>query len=129
MCGSVRLEYTLTMRIRPRQSNAVRDSVVDAAVDLYVDWREESRTAAAAYEAWAEAQPADRALAFAAYVAALEQEELSARCYAGAIAAVTALLARDARTATERAFESPSSRSPWRPSPVYGGYEPADERT
>ncbi len=109
MRGSVRLAYTLTMRIRPRQSHAVRDPLVDVAVDLYVVWREESRTATAAYAVWAEAQSGDRALAFAAYVAALEREELSARHYAGAIAAVTVLLGRDGETATERACESQSA--------------------
>jgi hypothetical protein len=53
----------------------------DEFVECYVCWREESATVRTAYEHWVSVEPADRALAFAAYSAALDREERAARDY------------------------------------------------
>jgi hypothetical protein len=56
--------------------------LVDAAIDAYVDWREESAEVWDAYERWAHAPDVDAAGAFAAYRAALDREESASRAYA-----------------------------------------------
>jgi hypothetical protein len=55
--------------------------LVDEFVDSYVGWREESVAARNAYEAYTGQHGDDRALAFAAYQAALDREERAARAY------------------------------------------------
>jgi hypothetical protein len=52
---------------------------------MYTDWREDAAAAAEAFYQWSVAPPADTALRFAAYVAALDQEESAAAVYAQAI--------------------------------------------
>jgi len=54
---------------------------IDEFVECYVCWREECATARTAYEHWVSVEPADRALAFAAYSEALDREEHAARDY------------------------------------------------
>ena len=63
------------------QGRTAADHLVDAMLDVYVRWREECLTVAWAYESWAGAQWQDKALAFDAYVAALEREQLAAASY------------------------------------------------
>jgi hypothetical protein len=50
----------------------------DAFLENYVCWREASEAARAAYERWRGGERRDRSLAFAAYKAALDQEEHAA---------------------------------------------------
>jgi hypothetical protein len=55
--------------------NDIRDTVIDDVMDAYVEWRQESAEVERAYQRWSTAAPADTALAFAAYVAALDRED------------------------------------------------------
>jgi hypothetical protein len=59
----------------------VRPDVIDRLIELYCDWREECAEAHAAYERFSSAAADNRALAFAAYTAALDQEAAAARSY------------------------------------------------
>jgi hypothetical protein len=62
------------------ENNAGRDW--DACLmDVYADWREETSALEDAYERWSSAPEADRALAFAAYKAALDREEQASIVY------------------------------------------------
>jgi hypothetical protein len=47
----------------------------------YVRWREGCEAVRGAYERWVGVEERDRAVAFAAYHAALDQEERAARAY------------------------------------------------
>ncbi len=58
-----------------------RTRLVDAIMDRYLTWREESAAVAALYERWARAPREDRADAFAAYLVGLEYEEHAASAY------------------------------------------------
>ena len=60
-------------------------TVVDAAVDAYVSWREACAEAREAYGRWESALKADRMLASCAYLAALDREEIAAHVYAAAM--------------------------------------------
>lgn len=51
-------------------------------------WREECAAVASSYENWSRAESGDRALAFSAYVAALDREELAAASYRRLIAEI-----------------------------------------
>jgi hypothetical protein len=62
----------------PARAPRPRD-LTDEFLDGYVSWREECIALEGAYELWRYAQPRDRTLAFAAYLAALEREEQAAR--------------------------------------------------
>jgi hypothetical protein len=62
--------------------------LVDALIDHYVSWREECAAVASSYENWNRAESGDRALAFSAYVAALDREELAATSYRRLIAEI-----------------------------------------
>ena len=87
------------MSIRTRLPHSVHPDVrarlVDTAMDRYIDWREQSAAAVEAYETWGSAPHAQLPLAFAAYRAALEQEECAASVYARAIEALERLLQRE----------------------------------
>jgi hypothetical protein len=67
-------------------TSVVEVALIDAAVDLYVDWREESAAVRRAYRRWVDAAGIDRRAAFAAYVAALDQEERAGTRYAQVLA-------------------------------------------
>ncbi|HTU87223.1 MAG TPA: hypothetical protein VMF57_16710 [Solirubrobacteraceae bacterium] len=67
-----------------RSSSAVTSSIsklIDAVMDGYVGWREESVAVDAAYREWVRAASAWRALAFEDYCAALDREERAASEY------------------------------------------------
>jgi hypothetical protein len=53
----------------------------DALADGYATWQEESGAVAESYRSWNCADRADRWLAYAAYLAALEREERAASAY------------------------------------------------
>jgi hypothetical protein len=55
---------------------------VDELLEHYVSWREECITVEHSYEGWTAADRGEGALAYAAYLAALDREEHAARSYA-----------------------------------------------
>jgi hypothetical protein len=65
-----------------RRMVAIHGALVDATFDAYLEWRERSAAAQEAYAGWRDALKADRALAFAAYTAALDREERASVAYA-----------------------------------------------
>jgi hypothetical protein len=67
-------EYTVGIHIR-------RD-VVDRLIELYCDWRTVCAEVQAAYERFLDSEPVDRAMAFAAYSAALDREQCTSEAYA-----------------------------------------------
>jgi len=66
----------------------VDEQLVDAAIDAYVDWREECAEVWDAYKRWARATTSDAAGAFSAYDAALEREECASHAYADRMARI-----------------------------------------
>jgi hypothetical protein len=67
--------------------------MVDEAMDAYVDWREECVRVWDAYHGWLTAVRADAALAFRAYLAALDREERASEVYAGLISELDSVVA------------------------------------
>jgi hypothetical protein len=63
----------------------VDDLLVDRMIDLYCDWRTACAEVRAAYDRFCRACASDRALAFAAYAAALDREQSACENYAGQI--------------------------------------------
>jgi hypothetical protein len=55
--------------------------LIDAVMDGYVSWREESAAVEEAYRTWRGAPPAQRSIAFEDYFAALDREEQAASKY------------------------------------------------
>jgi hypothetical protein len=68
--------------------------MLDDLRDGYVDWRESARAVADAYARLSVASGPDRALWFAAYTAALDQEQNTAAAYAEAVTDVERWLQR-----------------------------------
>ena len=60
----------------------IRPELVDRMIDLYCDWRSESAAVEAAYQRFSDAAGSERAVAFAAYMAALDREESACASYA-----------------------------------------------
>jgi len=56
-------------------------ALIDAVMDGYVDWREESAAVELAYRRWRQAASRDREPAFDEYLAALDREEQAAGEY------------------------------------------------
>jgi hypothetical protein len=52
--------------------------LIDALIGHYVSWQEECAAVASSYENWNRAESGEEALAFSAYLAALEREEIAA---------------------------------------------------
>jgi hypothetical protein len=72
---------------RPRRNASFFEAaLVDAAVDSYVDWREESAAVRRAYRDWAAAERIERPGAFAGYIAALDREARASTRYAHVLA-------------------------------------------
>ena len=69
------------MRRHPLRRFRKRRDKVELAVDAYVAWREECVALRAAYLAWRRARAVEAALAFDAYEAALDREEIAAEAY------------------------------------------------
>lgn len=65
------------------------DVLVDRLIELYCAWREECSAVRAAYDQLSAAEAADRRLAFAAFLAALDREATAARVYAEQITHVS----------------------------------------
>src|ERR1700737_5195545 len=62
--------------------SSLRKRMIDEAMDAYVEWREECIRVWDADRLWLSAERVDAALAFRAYVAALDREERAAEVYA-----------------------------------------------
>jgi hypothetical protein len=58
---------------------------IDALLERYILWREECRAVSLAYSDWDHSERADRHLAYASYIAALDREEHAASSYAAQI--------------------------------------------
>ncbi len=56
--------------------------LIDRLLEFYCAWREECAEVHAAYQRFSDASVPDRALAYAAYVAALDREDAAALMYA-----------------------------------------------
>ena len=92
--------------IRSEQNRAV-----DEVIDAYVDWRQECITVSEAYQRWRSAAREDGALAFRAYLAALDREERAAEVYARLLSALEARVRTAATTETgDRAPDSSARR-------------------
>lgn len=63
-------------------STHIPPELIDDLMEVYVEWREECLALNYAYERWADGPVADREMAFAAYLAALEREEQASAVYA-----------------------------------------------
>jgi hypothetical protein len=63
-------------------SAEIRPDLVDRMIELYCDWRTGCAGVRAAYERFRDASRSDRVAAFAAYVAALDQEQSACELYA-----------------------------------------------
>lgn len=74
---------------------AVRPDLVDLMMDLYCDWRTECAQVQAAYERFSRASRSDRALAFAGYTAALDQEQAACEAYAEQLWLITSHIIGD----------------------------------
>jgi hypothetical protein len=68
-----------------RQVSFMQLALLDAAEDAYADWLHESFGVERLYGRWSDAARGERALAFAAYAAALEREERAAAVYADTV--------------------------------------------
>ena len=60
-------------------------ALVDQVLATYVEWRETTDAVADTYGRWSAAPTSEQALRFAAYIAALDQEQTAAAVYAGSI--------------------------------------------
>jgi hypothetical protein len=70
---------------RTKTRTSVRQRLVDEAIERYVDWREACAAVRHAYEQWVRAPKHERPLSFAAYRAALDQEEAAATLYGAVV--------------------------------------------
>jgi hypothetical protein len=59
----------------------LRERLIDAFVESYLEWREGCEDLERAYQRWTGSAPLDRDLAFLAYHAALDREEKAAHVY------------------------------------------------
>jgi hypothetical protein len=93
------------------ENNAGRDWGA-CLMDVYADWREETSALEDAYERWSSAPEADRALAFAAYKAALDREEQASIVYRNHLRRISSPEARvpPQASALARAVRRSSSR-------------------
>jgi hypothetical protein len=63
-------------------AHSKRSRLIDEAADAYFEWREQSAAVEDAYRRWSIAASSETRVAFAAYVAALDREELASSFYA-----------------------------------------------
>ena len=71
----------------------IRPDLVDRMIDSYCDWRTGCAEVHAAYDRFCRAAPGDRALAFAAFAAALDREQCACESYAAHVRLLQALCA------------------------------------
>jgi hypothetical protein len=63
-------------------SRTALDTLIDATLDAYVEWREECVAVDRAYRRWSASSSDGSALAFAVFVAALDREQRASNAYA-----------------------------------------------
>jgi hypothetical protein len=81
------------MRTSPRRSGGIRvdtaawpvPALIDQALAAYIDWREATRAVTDSYDRWCTAAAIENTARFAAYGAALDQEQTAAGAYADSI--------------------------------------------
>jgi hypothetical protein len=69
-----------------------RLQLADEAFESYLEWRDAASAASATYRRWAEAEPCERAAAFADIAAALDREQQAATRYGALLHETGALL-------------------------------------
>ena len=69
------------MKLKRSPVESPPSTLIDAVMDGYVAWREESAAVEAAYRDWQAANREDEAIAFIAYCGALDREERAADRY------------------------------------------------
>jgi hypothetical protein len=69
-------------------STEVRPDLIDRMMELYCQWRTAFWDVRSAYERFLDAPPPDRAMAFAAYTAALDREQAACEAYAAHVRAI-----------------------------------------
>ena len=69
------------MKLKRSTIESPTSLLIDAVMDRYVAWREESAAVEATYRDWQAARREEEALAFIAYRAALDREERAAEHY------------------------------------------------
>jgi hypothetical protein len=69
------------MKLDTKTRTPVGRVLTDGLFQRYTSWRNESNAVQRAYEAWVSSDSANRELAYAGYLAALDQEELAAEAY------------------------------------------------
>jgi hypothetical protein len=69
------------MKLKRLPVESPPSTLIDAVMDGYIDWREESTAVEAAYRDWHAARREEEALAFITYCAALDREEDAAERY------------------------------------------------
>ena len=77
--SQIRSRYFERSRSRPL------GHLVDVMFDRYLDWREDTYSVAEAYRCWSQSPRGDQSERFAAYVAALDQEESTGATYADTV--------------------------------------------
>jgi hypothetical protein len=71
----------LFRRLHPRGAPRGAQGAADSVANGYIAWRAACLGVQWAYERWTRWEPADRSVAFALYMVALEHEEHAARIY------------------------------------------------
>ena len=69
------------MKIKWSSAATPSAELIDAVMDAYITWREDSAAVDASYRTWRHAPVHERALSYDNYVAALDREELAANEY------------------------------------------------
>lgn len=69
------------MKLDTNRRTTVGRALTDGLFQRYTSWRNQSDAVQRAYEAWVSSEGANRDLAYARYLAALDQEELAAADY------------------------------------------------
>jgi hypothetical protein len=85
-----------------------RRRLVHAAMDAYLDWRDECSAVSDAYRDWADAREPDAAMAWRAYEDALDREERASVAYADLIGHVGGLTTPDRNPSTDLAASGES---------------------
>jgi hypothetical protein len=75
----------------------IPSELVDRMMELYCDWRSECAAVWGAYDRFSSAPATDRALAYAAYAAALDREGSACDAYAAQVRLIVAGAAGGAR--------------------------------
>ena len=79
------------MRLDTSSRTTVGRALTDELFERYTLWRNQSSAVQHSYEAWVSSDGPDRDLAYAGYLAALDQEELAAEAYRDQLAWIRTL--------------------------------------